>query len=163
MVAKRISVAAALAVLLAASIAVAANKGLTGNIQAFRVVESKDGGEKFLPAEKARPSDVIEYRLTYKNEGEMSVRNIFITDPIPTGTQYIEASASRPLRGNVEFSVDGGKTYQTWPIKVTEVTPDGREIVTEATPDMVTHIRWTLNDTFTPDEEITVSYRTLIK
>jgi uncharacterized repeat protein (TIGR01451 family) len=127
------------------------------------VITTEDGKEDFLPAEKAKPKDIIEYRLTYKNDGQNPVQNIFITDPIPSGTEYVEESASQPESGRVEFSIDGGKSYHAWPIEITEKTKDGREIVTQATPEMVTHIRWTLTATFKPEREITVSYRTLIK
>ena len=143
--------------------ATARDQGLTGNIEAFQVIVTKDGKEDFQPAEKAKPKDIIEYRLTYKNSGTDPVQNIFITDPIPSGTEYIEASASQPDKGTVKFSIDGGKSYKSWPIEIIEKTKSGRENVTLATPEMVTHIRWTLTDTFTPEREITVSYRTLIK
>jgi uncharacterized repeat protein (TIGR01451 family) len=161
---KRISFALALGLAVSASLLRATNgEGLTGTVEAFRVVELEDGKESFLPADKARPKDVIEYRLTYKNNGTDLVQSIFITDPIPSGTKYIEASASQPDNGRVEFSIDGGGTYHNWPIEIIEKTNDGREVVKRATPDMVTHIRWTLNDTFKPEREITVSYRTVIQ
>jgi uncharacterized repeat protein (TIGR01451 family) len=150
--------------LLSVSLAAAAkDDGLTGSIEAFRVIVTEDGKEDFLPADKAKPKDVIEYRLTYRNDGSDPVRSIFITDPIPSGTEYIESSASEPDMGRVEFSIDGGKTYHSWPIEIIEETKDGHEKVTRATPEMVTHIRWTLTETFTPDHQVTVSYRTLIK
>jgi uncharacterized repeat protein (TIGR01451 family) len=160
---KRISFALLLALTVFGSAALATNgEGLTGTVEAFRVVKLEDGKESFLPAGKASPKDVIEYRLTYKNNGTELVQSIFITDPIPSGTQYIEASASQPDNGRVEFSIDGGRTYRNWPIEIIEKTNDGREVVKRATPDMVTHIRWTLNDTFQPERQITVSYRTVI-
>ncbi len=158
---KRISFALAIMLMPVAHTANA--DGLTGTVEAFRVIAAGDGKETFLPADKARPSDVIEYRLTYKNSGTDLVRSIFITDPIPSGTMYIEASASQPNKGRVEFSIDGGRTYGTWPIEIIEKTNDGRQVVKRATPDMVTHIRWTLNETFKPEREITVSYRTVIE
>ncbi len=164
MVPKRFSVALALVLSMSMSLAaVAKDDGLTGSIEAFRVIVTEDGKEAFQPAQKAQPKDVIEYRLTYKNSGEDPVQNIFITDPIPSGTEYIEASASEPEKGRVEFSIDGGKSYRNWPIEIIQKTKSGHETVTKATPEMVTHIRWTLTDTFTPEREITVSYRTLIK
>lgn len=164
MVTKRFFVVSALVLALSASLAFAAKEaGLTGSIEAFRVVTAKDGTEDFLPADKAQPKDIIEYRLTYINKGDDPVHNIFITDPIPSGTEYVEASASKPEKGRVEFSIDGGRTYHLWPIEIKEKTKDGREVVQKATPEMVTHIRWTVNETFTPKRQITVSYRTLIK
>ena len=141
----------------------ASDAGLTGNLEAFRVVISEDGKENFLPADRARPKDIIEYRLTYRNNSSDAVRNIFITDPIPSGAEYIEESATRPDRGRVEFSIDGGRTFRDWPVVITRQNPDGTKTQIEATPDMVTHIRWVLADTFAPTGEITVSYRTFVK
>jgi uncharacterized repeat protein (TIGR01451 family) len=163
MVPKRSSVVLALVLSLFIPLVLAARANtLTGSIEAFRVVMT-DSGEDFQPADKASPNDVIEYRLTYRNTGQKAVRNIFITDPIPSGTEYVDDSATPPTNGEVEFSVDGGKSFHSWPIYITRTTEDGNEVEIEATPDMVTHIRWVLTDTFKPDGEITVTYRTTIK
>ncbi|MFQ5510231.1 MAG: hypothetical protein ACE5EO_00125 [Candidatus Krumholzibacteriia bacterium] len=144
-------------------VSAASDAGLTGNLEAFRVVTNEDGRENFLPADRARPKDIIEYRLTYRNDGSGVVRNLFITDPIPSGAEYIDATASRPDGGRVEFSVDGGRTYEDWPIVITRRNPDGTTAQIEATPDMVTHIRWIISDAFDPSGGITVSYRTFVK
>jgi uncharacterized repeat protein (TIGR01451 family) len=163
MVPKRVSVVTALVLsLLVPVVAVATGGALTGSIEAFRVITTDDG-EDFLPADKASPNDVIEYRLTYRNTGEAPVQNIFITDPIPAGTVYVGASAAPPANGRVQFSIDNGDSYHAWPIVIKRTAPDGSEAQTEATPDMVTHIRWLLADTFKPDGAITVSYRATIK
>lgn len=136
---------------------------LTGSLEAFRVVVNEDGVEEFLSADNARPDDVIEYRLTYTNSGDDPLKNVFITDPIPVGTVLIHPSATRPTEGRVEFSIDGGKDYKPWPILIKEMTEDGEEKVVEATPDMVTHVRWVLTETILPENGITVSYRTVVK
>jgi uncharacterized repeat protein (TIGR01451 family) len=136
---------------------------LTGSLEAFRVVVNDEGVEDFLPAEDARPNDVIEYRLTYKNTGEEPIQNIFIMDPVPAGMSFVYPSATRPAAGRVQFSIDGGKTYQGWPILIKQTTNDGVEELVEATPEMVTNVRWVLTDTFQPSEKVTVSYRTVIK
>lgn len=143
--------------------ATAKGSDLTGNLEAFLVVLDAEGDEALIPAESARPRDVIEYRLTYRNTGDDSVCNIFIMDPIPSGTVYVPASASLPTAGQIEFSIDQGKTFHPWPIVVVEINSDGREIRTEATPDMVTHIRWVIAETFSPETAVTVSYRTTVK
>jgi len=136
---------------------------LAGSLEAFRVVMNEEGVENFLPADNARPSDVIEYRLTYTNKGDKALQNISITDPIPFGTVFIDASATQPDASQVEFSIDGGKAYQPWPILIKKTTKDGKEEFVEATPDMVTHIRWALNQSIEPEQRITVAYRTVIK
>lgn len=136
---------------------------LSGSLEAFRVVVTDEGVEEFVPADNARPNDVIEYRLTYANTGGEPVQNIFIMDPIPPGMSFLHPSATQPDIGRVEFSIDGGKVYQAWPILIKQTTKEGVEKVVEATPDMVTHVRWVLTDTFQPQDEVTVSYRTVIK
>jgi len=144
-------------------LASASGGNLIGSLEAFRVIVADDGQENFLPADEAQPKDLIEYRLTYKNTGQDAVSNILITDPIPSGMQYIGESATDPREGRVEFSIDGGRNYQAWPIVIVETDSNGEEKTIEATPDMVTHIRWIIEDEFRPEGEVTVSYRTLIK
>ncbi len=148
---------------LAVSVGLAlASANLQGSLEAYRVVVTNEGVEKFLPADNARPQDVIEYRLIYKNTGDEPIQNVLITDPVPIGTRLVHPS-SQIKAGRVEFSIDGGKNFQAWPILIKKTGADGRETVVEATPDMVTHIRWALNQAIQPDAGITLTYRTVIK
>ncbi|UCG51975.1 MAG: DUF11 domain-containing protein [Candidatus Latescibacterota bacterium] len=164
MVEKRFFAVFVLVLGLSVSAAMAADGArLSGSLEAFKVVVTDEGVEDFLPADNARPKDVIEYRLTYTNTGKDPVQNIFIMDPIPRGTELVHPSATEPGAGRVEFSIDGGKTYQVWPILIVEKTEDGTEKVIQATPDMVTHVRWVITNTFQPEEAVTVSYRTVVK
>lgn len=160
---RRVTFATVLVVALFTSLAAIADGPLTGSMQARKVVLSDTGQEAFVVAEEVNPSDVIEYRLTYANNGEEAIRNVTITDPIPAGTKYLEKTATRPPAGAVEFSVDNGSSYHAWPIMVKKTAEDGTEIEVEATPDMVTHIRWTIAGEFEPDTEFTFSYRTMVK
>lgn len=135
---------------------------LNGFIEARKVVTQDTGREVYLSADKATPRDVIEYRITYANNGESALRNIAITDPIPLGTNYISSSATRPESGEVQFSIDGGNSYHEWPIRIKKVI-GGKEKWIEATPDMVTHIRWVIDGSFEPDTEVTFTYRATVK
>lgn len=150
-------------VALVSTAALAANAPLMGNIEAFKVVAQQDGKEQFLPADEANPSDIIEYRLTYSNGSQQAIRNVSITDPVPVGTSYLALTASAPDGVDVEFSVDHGKTYHVWPVRVKTTDENGAEMWVEATPDMVTHIRWTLGNTLDPETEITFAYRAIIQ
>ena len=149
---------------LAVSFGVAsASTNLAGSLEAYRVVVNDEGVEKFLPADNARPKDVIEYRLIYTNTGDQPIQQILITDPVPIGTQLLNPSARHPEAARVEYSIDGGKSFQPWPILVKKTTENGEEKLVEATPDMVTHIRWTLTKAIQPEGGITLTYRTVIK
>jgi len=145
-----------------AAIASVASSPLVGSIEVHKVSREGDR-EVFTSAEKAVPQDVIEYRLTYANSSEGALRNVAVTDPIPTGTEYLHATATMPSDGRVDFSIDGGKTYHAWPVRYKKVTKDGREVWADATADMVTHIRWMIPGEFEPETEITFSYRAVIK
>ena len=141
----------------------AASANLTGTLEAYRVVVNDKGVESFLPADNARPKDVIEYRLTYSNAGDEPIQQILITDPVPIGTRLVNPAAPQPKTARVEFSIDGGKNYQQWPIMVKKTNEKGEEKLVEATPEMVTHIRWTLTEAIRPKGNVTLTYRTVIK
>lgn len=135
---------------------------LEGKIEARKVVQADGGREAFIPANEAVPNDVIEYRLRYANNGEAPIRGVVVTDPIPVGTRYVSMTATRPATGAVEFSIDGGRQFHDWPVRYRETLEDGSEVWKEATPDMVTHIRWTISGDFEPETEITFTYRTVV-
>ena len=160
---RRVVFMSALVVGLITSLAAIAGGPVTGTIEAVKVVVGERGEELYLPAGEARPQDVIEYRLKYANNGGAAVRNVSITDPVPTGVQYVEETAKQPNAGTVQFSVDGGRTFHAWPVQVKKVAADGTERWADATPDMVTHIRWTLSGDLKPESEITFSYRATVK
>lgn len=136
---------------------------LDGSIEARKVVRRDGGRETFTTASEVLPNDVIEYRLTYANNGESALRGVIVTDPIPNGTEYVSMSATRPQAGAVEFSIDNGATYHTWPVRYRETLEDGTKVWKDATPAMVTHIRWTIAGEFDPESEITFSYRAIVQ
>ncbi len=148
---------------LAAAAQVRADAPLTGSMEARKVVQQASGREVLLPASQVSPSDVIEYRLTYANNSEEALRNVSVIDPIPHGTEYISLTATRPETGSVEFSIDRGESYHSWPVRYKKVHEDGTEEWLDATPQMVSHIRWTITGSFEPASEITFSYRTTVK
>ncbi len=164
MVSRRVILMTALITGICLSLPVFADQGpLSGNISAFRVITHENGREEFVSADEARPQDVIEYRLTYANRSETMLRNVTVVDPVPAGAEYINRSATRPYNGAVEFSIDGGKTYHNWPIRIKKANPEGELVEVIATPDQVTHIRWLITDDFEPETEITFSYRAVVK
>ena len=150
------------AVLCLTGVAIAAGP-LTGNIEAWKVlVADKSGDESFVPAGEASPRDLIEYRLNYGNSGVSPVRALSIVDPVPAGTEYVVRTASQPRGTLVTFSVDEGKTFHAWPVRLRQIV-DGREVWVDAPAAMVTHIRWTLDDQLEPAEQVSLAYRAVVR
>ena len=140
-----------------------ADSPVTGTMEAVKVVIGDSGKEVYLPADEARPQDVIEYRLTYANRGEEVVSKLSITDPVPVGARYVAKTAHAPKSTTVQFSVDGAKSFHAWPVRVKQVDAKGKETWVDATPEMITHIRWTLSGDLAPANEISFSYRAEIE
>jgi uncharacterized repeat protein (TIGR01451 family) len=113
--------------------------------QAKEVVENTSAGRKtrMVPTQSASPGDVLEYELTYGNQGDEAAFNAVIEDPIPKGTTFIANSAAGD-NSEITFSSDGGKTFAQ-AVKLTyEVRlPNGTVERRVATPAEYTHIRWT--------------------
>jgi uncharacterized repeat protein (TIGR01451 family) len=129
------------AILLLAGPALAKPRIVISIAQFKEVVDGK--GTKLVPVQSASPGDVLEYQITYRNEGDETATNAVIEDPIPKGTTYIANSATG--EGAITFSSDSGKTFAE-PVRLTyEVKlPSGAVEKRVATPAEYTNIRWTV-------------------
>lgn len=112
--------------------AVAQADGIVFDIEILRVdlVRGEDGDivERFVPVEEAVPGEVIEYRVTAVNEGDIIYRpgTVVVTLPFGEGLAYIEDSAT-PSSDRVvtEFTADGGATYSEPPVLIADTgTPE---------------------------------------
>lgn len=170
--ARRILIAAALLVAwVLTGVGLAQADAITFDVEIVRVdlVRGEDGDvvERFVPVQEAIPGEVIEYRVTAINEGDVIYRpgTVVVTLPIGEGLAYLEDSAT-PSSDRVvtEFSADGGATYAEPPVLVTstrdEEDDDGGEEATRvADPADYDHIRWTFSVPFEPGQEETLVYR----
>jgi uncharacterized repeat protein (TIGR01451 family) len=59
-----------------------------------RISSDAQGKEVAGPAASARPGDVLQYIVDYKNQGKSAARSLVVTLPLPVGTEYIAGSAS---------------------------------------------------------------------
>ena len=124
----------ALAVLVWWGAAVAQADGIVFDVEIFRVdlVRGEEGEtvERFVPVEEAVPGEVIEYRVTAVNEGDIIYRpgTVVVTLPIGQGLAYIEDSAT-PSSDRVltEFSADGGASYSEPPVLISDTDPAGTD------------------------------------
>jgi uncharacterized repeat protein (TIGR01451 family) len=140
---------AAVAILALAASRVDASPRITISIdQAKEVVETTAAGRKvsLVPARSVSPGDVIQYVLTYKNDGDQPAFGAVLEDPIPKGTTFLANSATGE-NADITFSNDGGKNFAP-PVKLTyEIRlPNGAVERRVATPAEYTHIRWTVKD-----------------
>jgi len=138
------SIRLALAILIVAAAGVAgparAGEGAVAvELTANRVTKSQ-GKEVLVPADKAQPGELIEYRALYRNDGKSDARGLMATLPIPLGTQYVPNSA---LPRGVEASLDG-RTFAAVPLKRMEKLPDGRAVEREVPVAEYRALRWPL-------------------
>lgn len=136
--------AIALAVL-APALASAGPRMTVSIAQLREVAEQKDGVRttRMVPTTSVSPGDVVEYVLTYANEGDAPALDANVENAIPKGTTYLAGTASGD--GEITFSSDGGKSFApavklTYEIRL----PSGAVEKRIATPDQYTHVRWTL-------------------
>ena len=84
---------------------------------------------------------MVIYTIRFKNDGDEAATNVSIVDPIPEGTAYVADSATKT--GELTFSIDGGKSYQTPTLLTYEVTSaTGKKQQLTASPEQYTQIRW---------------------
>jgi len=104
------------------------------------------------------PGDTIRYVLTASNVGDGLMTDPEIIDPIPGGVTYIAGSAEG-VDTRISYSIDGGSTYHAWPVMYSSTNARGEEITKEATPDMVTHLKWGIQRSLQPGEATTMEFR----
>ncbi len=142
---KRFGALLATAALLLSTSALAAPK-LTVEISVTKdsvVTENGQPVTKKVAAKEGFPGDLLTYSLAYKNSGDANAVGALIVDPIPKGTAYMAGSATK-ADAEVNFSIDGGKTYGAEPITFEALDEKGNKVTKTATPEMYTHVRWKL-------------------
>jgi uncharacterized repeat protein (TIGR01451 family) len=114
---------------------------LVASLDARRVVVEVNGTERLLPADVARPNDVVEYRTTYSNVSKKTLTAVAATLPVPAGFQFIAGTATRGALASLD-----GKTYA--PIPLTRVVKDasGRDQVVAVPVAEYRFLRWNLGD-----------------
>ncbi|MGZ5033767.1 MAG: hypothetical protein ACXWAC_11270 [Usitatibacter sp.] len=106
-------------------------------LEARKVVATADGGETFGSAGLARPGDVIEYVVTYRNTGSEPVKNLVATLPIPPDTELVPGSA-RPA--TAQAGVDT-KAFGDIPLK-RSVQRDGVQVEEPIPVGEYRYLRW---------------------
>jgi len=77
---------------LAAAATGLAGDDITVKLTASKVAAAK-AGEKLIPADVARPGEVIQYEAVYRNETKREVKGLEATVPIPAGLELVPDTA----------------------------------------------------------------------
>jgi uncharacterized repeat protein (TIGR01451 family) len=119
---------ALLAAALPAQAQTPAKDPVDARLEVHKVVRAADGRESVSAADAVKPGDVLEYVVTYRNNGARPVRDLAATLPIPPATELISGS-EKPAgaRGSVD-----AREFNAVPLK-RKVRRDGREM-DEAVP-----------------------------
>lgn len=142
--------------------AVAAETPLQGTMKSFLVEENEDGKEVLTETEQVKPGQVIEYALVYGNVTDGNLTDVNIVGPIPEGTVYMAGTAAIRDKMTPRFSIDGGVIFKPEPVLYTVKQDDGIELERVATPDMYTHVRWTVENLLA-QQKLTLKYRVKVK
>ena len=160
---RRSLTAAILVLVLAASAAHGQGPNLIGDMEARKIVLDEDNREIAVSADQVFPLDTIEYTLTYRNAGNASAAGINLIGPVPEGTVYLKRTATEIENVHPMFSIDGGRNFQEAPVTYVVVNDEGEEEEREATPEMITHVQWKMDDGLEVGHEVVVSYRVQVK
>lgn len=136
--------AAVLAALcLAATSAVAQTKGpVASDLTVQRIAVGADGKEAKEPAGSAKPGDILEYAVEYRNTSKAPVRKLEATLPIPFGTEFLPGTGAP---AGAQASVDG-TVFAPMPLKRMVRQPDGKDLEQRVSLAEYRYLRWPAQD-----------------
>lgn len=117
-------------------------QGVSAELAALHVSTGADGQERLQPAREAKPGDLLEYRVIYRNTGAATAARVEATLPIPQDTVY-EVAAAKDLAP--QASLDG-KCFEPTPLKRNVTLPDGRKVLETVPTTAYRWLRWPLGD-----------------
>jgi len=122
--------------------AASARGDLAVELKARKVVPQAGGSERYEPAERARPGEVVEYIATYRNTGKAPVRDVVATLPIPSETEFVPAGA----RPGGALATTGDGNYRPLPLKRKVKRPNGKEEEREVALGEYRSLRWNIGE-----------------
>lgn len=94
---------------------------VSNTLVVHRIVRPDGGAETIDSAATARPGDVLEYVVDFRNDGATPARGLTATLPLPVGTEFVPGS---PHPAQVQASLDG-TTFAPLPLKHWVKAADG--------------------------------------
>ena len=130
---------------------------LTSEVMVERVRQEADGSSKVVREEPrvVTPGDKLVFLLSYRNAGAEPATGFVVTNPIPASVAFSGGESEGAI-----VSIDGGKSWG--PLASLKVAnPDGTS--RPATPDDVTHIRWSFAQPIAAGRAGQLSFRGVVK
>jgi uncharacterized repeat protein (TIGR01451 family) len=128
------------------------------NMKSYAIGTNAEGKEIATETTEVDPKQTLEFRAAYKNTGHDSLKDLIVTGPIPSSTQYQANTAVAPVDAKFQVSVDGGKTFESEPVTR---TVKGKKVIIPAS--QYTHVRWIPNVSLAANSEQVYSYRVQVK
>ena len=139
MIFKVLGAAMALAIALPAAAQGTARPAVEARLEVHKVVRTSDGRESVVDADSAKPGDILEYAVTYRNTTAEAVRDFQATLPIPQATEYL-AGTAKPVAAKASLDA---KAFDAMPLK-RKVLRNGRDVEEAIALREYRYIRWTL-------------------
>lgn len=111
-------------------------------------------GAQLVPATEARPGDVIEYQVTYRNPGKLPAKQVDATLPVPPAGMVYQDGSANPAA--LLASVDG-EHFAAPPLK-RDVVRNGKHVSETVPPAEYRFLRWHLGD-LAAGQSVTVGAR----
>jgi len=111
---------------------------------------------------ESRPGDTLMYTVAYRNAGKAEARQARIVDPVPEGAVYVPGSAEGKDTA-ITYSIDGKAFREPGKLTYKVRRVDGSQEEQIATPEMYSHIQWTLTKPVPPGGTGTVSFKVRVR
>jgi hypothetical protein len=154
-------VAASLAI--SATVAVAKSSPIKTQMEAYTISIDKDGNEIASKSFEASPKQIIEYRVTYENISKGLLSGLKIKAPIPASTTYKQNSNKTEVASTFMVSIDGGKTFESEPVKRMVKNADGEMVEKIIPASKYTHVSWSPKAGIKANEKQLYTYRVAVK
>lgn len=107
-----------------------------------------------------KAGDLVRYTIAAKNAGSSPAVSLHTVGPVPSRTQYVAGSATRPGGAKLEYSLDG-KTFSAKPM--VEVNTGHGTVKKPADPAQYVALRWIAAKPLSPKGTILYSYEVRVK
>lgn len=132
-----------------------AHAEVMAELSAKRIVVDATGKETRGEVHAAKPGDVLEYRVAYRNPGKETARQVRALLPIPADAFIYVAASAHPAKA---FASIDGKQFDAVPLMRAVLLPDGKRELRPVPLAEYRYLRWNLGD-LPPGAEAVVSAR----